>query len=655
MNEGTQPKTYKYQLDAECFIKLFLASDEEFITLKKELQTKYFYQHIYMERLSSKQIETICSLQYIFDSELNKDRITFLYNTEIIGDIIIDDTQKEYCNSLCCFESKFNRIIFSNSILNNIETLHGLEINKGASLFFINSVTGNININNSAIGDLHIKDSRINGFDINNSFIGLFEIWENNKIDFLMMENSTVKYFDIRDSIIESIFLFSIIVQYFDFCFSKSGSIIIRIVKGLNNIKISHSKINFVEVSSVISSIDIRASNILLFQSTDCNIPEFHVSLTSKFEAYIAGGQINLIDFRKTTLSKDTVMSFSCTKIYAMLMEEFVMLGNLYFRQVERAKEPFKFMRSTKERPYSTDSRIHGIPQLQALFDIRNNVINNAGECYEDNCLKLKEIIRQPTIRVSQSSLGKTEFSDCQLNEFSFEYNNSKIIDCFISGGSFPGDKISNIIDSLFPRDSLSNNNITIIDPVNGKIITGLEECKQKSSFYNQFKKIFEAQGDIYNATISQAKWAEHQRKYLRIVRINEKFFMTGTVFQKVKKNIELIFDNISQDRISLWLNKISNNHGESWLRPLGWLLGSAFVFYILYLWSIGRCFTNNTFDYNLIGYFGEFLNPLHKYDFIPDTGKLGGLSSFIDFLSKLSTAFFLYKFLSAFRKHGKK
>jgi hypothetical protein len=365
----------------------------------------------------------------------------------------------------------------------------------------------------------------------------------------------------------------------------------------------------------------------------DCNIPTIRIALSCKLEAYITGGQINFIDFSKTILSKDTIISFSGTYIYSISLEEFAMLGNLFFRKISKL-EDLLILDENYVPNYDEYFQDCEKSFLNKLHYHKMIVWNNKIIFYKDLNKELKIHISNPTIRISQSSLGNTEFTDCPLGNFNFEYNNSKIVDCFISGGTIPENKIS------------------IIHPVHKEKITGLDEQRQKALFYNQLKKVFEAQGDIYNSTISQAKWAIHQEKYLKLKRKEENSITTKRFSLNKLKSL---FNENSQDIYTLWLNKISNNHGESWLRALGWLFAFSFIFYILYLWSIGRCFTNSTIDFNLIGYFFEFLNPLHKFDFIPDTPRLGGLSTFLDFASKLFAAFFIYKFLSAFRKHGKK
>ena len=236
----------------------------------------------------------------------------------------------------------------------------------------------------------------------------------------------------------------------------------------------------------------------------------------------------------------------------------------------------------------------------------------------------------RPIIKISQSSLGKTEFTDCPLADYRFEFSNSKITECFVSGGSIPTD------------------NVHIINAESNS----LKEHEQKASFFNQFKKIFEAQGDIYHATQFQAKWAEEQRKELGL-RKKEEYKRVGKM--KLWLRVKIFFNSTSNDIFTLWLNKISNLHGESWARALAFLFVSAIFFYLLYLLTICRLFNGNSIDWNLFGYFFQYFNPAHDIRFIDENLKINGWTVFVDYLGRLFVAYGIYQFIAAFRKHTKK
>ncbi len=114
---------------------------------------------------------------------------------------------------------------------------------------------------------------------------------------------------------------------------------------------------------------------------------------------------------------------------------------------------------------------------------------------------------------------------------------------------------------------------------------------EQKISVYNQFKKIFEGQGDVYWSTYFQAKTAEHQKCVL-IHRHKD----------KTDKNRPIRFDIWM-----FWLNGWSNRSGESWERVFLFTMAVGAAFYSLFLWSVGRLFQFTPMDWDLAGKYFQF------------------------------------------------
>lgn len=108
-------------------------------------------------------------------------------------------------------------------------------------------------------------------------------------------------------------------------------------------------------------------------------------------------------------------------------------------------------------------------------------------------------------------------------------------------------------------------------------------------------------------------------------------------------------------DRFILRVNSLSNNHGLSIKRPFVGLLVFSIVFYILYLWSLDRIFTQASFDPQLIGYYFSFLDITHRSDFLVKPEAFTGWSLALDYVNKVIVGFFIFQFIAAFRKYGKK
>lgn len=110
-------------------------------------------------------------------------------------------------------------------------------------------------------------------------------------------------------------------------------------------------------------------------------------------------------------------------------------------------------------------------------------------------------------------------------------------------------------------------------------------------------------------------------------------------------------------DRIVLYLSRVSTNFGQSWLQGFGTAVVSGIITYTIYCWSLGfRIGSDWSLFWKLSSYFLEYLNPLHRADFITEDleVKRNGWSITWDNLSRIINGFFVYQMVQAFRKFGK-
>ena len=156
----------------------------------------------------------------------------------------------------------------------------------------------------------------------------------------------------------------------------------------------------------------------------------------------------------------------------------------------------------------------------------------------------------------------------------------------------------------------------------------GLARTSGNVEKIEKLKKLLEASGNFYESQKLQAVSNEALRKIA-----NLPFW----------------------DRLILKINSLSNNHGLSIKEPFFATIILSAIFYILYLWTLGRMFNSNQIDYDLIGYYFAFLDITHRTDFLVTKDELSGLSVTIDYLNKILVGFLIYQFIAAFRKYGKK
>ncbi len=108
-------------------------------------------------------------------------------------------------------------------------------------------------------------------------------------------------------------------------------------------------------------------------------------------------------------------------------------------------------------------------------------------------------------------------------------------------------------------------------------------------------------------------------------------------------------------DRRILDINNWSNNHGLSVKRPLVGFFLISIPLYILYLVSINKIFISSDFDASLIGYYFAFIDITHRSDFLVGKSDFGWWTLIIDYIAKITVGFFIYQFIAAFRKYGKR
>ena len=191
---------------------------------------------------------------------------------------------------------------------------------------------------------------------------------------------------------------------------------------------------------------------------------------------------------------------------------------------------------------------------------------------------------------------------------------------------------------TLFNRVLLKNSNVIEIRPVN------VAWCKSNNLKENDFATLRE---DFRQLKVIAAKNEDIPSKLYF-----QKLEMHTFLKQMKGKRGHLI------DKIILWTNYVSNDFGLNWAFALAWLMGLTVLWYT----SIKFCLGYTIFDYTLIadeiGRFLLFLNPIHQFDKLFEISQMNsylGGALFFDGISRITGAYLLYQFVSAFRKYSKK
>ncbi|MFW5872291.1 MAG: hypothetical protein ACOCUT_04215, partial [bacterium] len=612
----------------DCQIGNFYLKGDSFV--EKLIISKCTFNHFWIENIIS---------SYISINNSKTSRIFWILKSHI-KEVIINNAV--HAKSLYVNNSCFDKISISNNVQFESIVLSNSHVKSSFSCYnniqcIILSITDNSRIHFLTIGDsCHIKqfnmdqvrlkhmtfkdDCIFDSWRIKRTVVlNIFSLDRNTNVTKLIIDHSFISKFSVNSSKLNE-------VNFNDTCFgnislkqNEIGNLKLRKSIKAGYIIIEKCQISFINLIESIFSLFIKDTSIKLGYIDDSKFHRIDISRGSEFEIYLKRCQINWLTFTQTTLTKNSLMSLSEGSIYCIEMDEFTIHGDLHLRKIDPQDGCFKWWwiepnEVRKELP-------------KGFF----TVIDNQRREYLKGADELMTRFNQATIKFSHSTLGRTEFTNCKLGDFQFEFNNSRITDCFISGGTIP------------------SKNIVIIDDKGNELDTGnVETHSQKASIYNQFKKIFESQGDAYRAAQFQAKWAEHQKLVLE------------KAFEKEKKSLNLwkiirhLKNEKAQDISIFWFNQKSNRHGEDWFQAVKFILAVSIPTYILFLTFSGRCFTSEPFDCSLIGYYFEFLNPVRKASFINDI-QPPSIAVIVDFIARLFIAYGLYQFIAAFRKHGRK
>lgn len=264
-------------------------------------------------------------------------------------------------------------------------------------------------------------------------------------------------------------------------------------------------------------------------------------------------------------------------------------------------------------------------------------------------------------LSISGYSTGKLSIENCKIDNWYISEFSTQLGATFYNIRPFREEakerkleiKSSNLDNVWF--DNVAFNDYSIISLYRNKFgQTAFTACDFPSKF-KEFDKI----KTIENIHYPDKKY--FKIRYETFLQLKKTLEASGNVYETLKlqavsnEELKRIEDLSFWDKVILYINSFSNNHGLSIKRPFWGIFISSAFFYILYLWSLERIFNCNDIDFNLIGYYFSFLDITHRTDFLVNKTELTGLSVFIDYLNKIVTGFFIYQFIAAFRKYGKK
>lgn len=231
-----------------------------------------------------------------------------------------------------------------------------------------------------------------------------------------------------------------------------------------------------------------------------------------------------------------------------------------------------------------------------------------------EHCLQ-NDKYRRYELYLRSSDLGKINFMDTDFSEFKLSFYSTKLSEIFLAGSKMP--KIVRSIET-------------------GTINKDLKHQERIAN--SQLKKLHEQQGDLLAA--------------------NDYFANEMNAY-----NESLSWRLFFWEKLPLVLNRISSNHGQSWIRALSTTLIISVIFYMIFLKSMDYALADPVDKGNLSlffhtgSFFLDFINPLHKLDTfegLNGTKEFRASTRFIDGIARIFIAYFVYQLIQAFRKHGR-
>ncbi len=565
--------------------------------------------------------------------------------------------------------------------------------NCSLSFIYIDSKNNNLelNIENSNLDHLFLEGTyssiSLMGSDTTIFTLGKIEIWNLESYNILLSQFLNLNYIEINNSCIDDFEINNCFlsekmdIQSFtceEFKLIKvnkeiNGEINLQNTIKINNISILESKIKSIEFEdfnniNISSKTKLNAQKLVLSKN---RINLFKINANSQinflkvksnvFESFIFTGHSKVGQFylgeneisESILISGEKNIQFYVNEIYLnnkllqLGLIENIYLNRLLYLEFNKSTLHLKNVTCTNLvfKNFSTNSGNYlnfndcffsniefsnfnnlGYLCFNNTKPIKHNFIIKEFEFYdnkkEEEFYKFEElniivIEFQTKILILNSDIGKTSFINTDLEDFDkLVYSNSKISEIFLGEIKFP-------------------NKFEIIN-FNEK----RDKRIQERLLYGQLKKLYENSGNRIEALEYGAREMEIYQEQIN------------------KGDIK----PIKGERIQILFNWHTNRHTTSWRQGL-WLtfFVSAYL-YLCYCLLINDYGCNMTKVFKYIPYYFNFINPVHKVDFLVPESNFKvevlnwnyGIALTIDFISRLIIPILAYQMIQAFRKYGK-
>jgi len=184
----------------------------------------------------------------------------------------------------------------------------------------------------------------------------------------------------------------------------------------------------------------------------------------------------------------------------------------------------------------------------------------------------------------------------------------------------------------------IKNSDLTTIKLVHSKI-PDVNSTDHFLNYYNVYN-------DLYTTAVKQNNTKDKADYYKVSQSYLDKYFK----YESTENNIG--------SRITLFVSRLFSSHGTDWIRACLVTVSIAFIFFSLFINSLKQINIDLSwkgilffFD-SMMTYFPQFINPLHRLDFMSDVSVLGNWTAIYDFLSRIFVSIGVFEIVRSFRKH---
>lgn len=460
----------------------------------------------------------------------------------------------------------------------------------------VNTDIPNITFHNCYIEDLNIEDCNIKFLNLYNTFTGNLFTHAGYKIDFFKIEfdfNTIEALYDAKNT------------SHLDFFFQNQKKITYLLTKGYDLFEFSMNEI-----------INKYAREYTYFESLgDYSLSRLNIYLG------ITGGATIQTD-EKVRIKNSTFRSFNLkekfnnievrnikTNVFGLenFQANIALFYQINYSEFNHTQIVKNYIKEKKEETAEIIDKIKS-------GSLSEDDIRRYESQKHENESKIKEFKGKSIFNITKSDLKNCSFWHISFNGFErINFFNTNIEDA-----KFSMVKLSNVVFS-------SSENIYNDQWYNRRI-----DFKEEYDIYRQFVNVFSKNGDVYNSL----KAKSFQMKAL------------------------LKFNDINwKTKLILYINKLTNDFGNSASRAFFVIIIAAILFYSLFMgtmYDLDISWKGKNFYFSHVKYlFSIILNPLST------TTKLDELNAnnytyFIVFLSKIIMAFLYYQFVAAYRRFGK-